>query len=194
MGEHPEIPSERTIDTWLAEFAALPAERRADYERVRWPVSFGTTGLPWESAGVVLREMPTIVPHWSITVRRAMWFWRVTCANPALSAHSRVLAALTLDYVELTNDDDVGDADYYGAIEALLAGRMSEKEFRKMPTPGWDAPLIHQQLVALSFMKGQRGWPASRYTPDGETTISMVVFQEKAAAQEEGEYLNGRRN
>ena len=94
-----DLPKPRTIDKMKAEYRSLGQQAQAQYRRIQWPDSFGTSDLPWEAAGPLYRAMDesqdALGGPWEPTTSEAVWFWRIYQARPdASSEHLRTAAFL----------------------------------------------------------------------------------------------------
>lgn len=78
------VPSLRWIGERRSEHLRSPEATRVRYREFRWPEAMTTGMLPWESA----RSIFELVRYFSemsgppLTLRRAVWFWRVSLAAP----------------------------------------------------------------------------------------------------------------
>lgn len=126
-------PSERWVYRALKEFADLSSSEQNQYELARWPESFISGALPWESAATILELLRLLLPD-RPTVRVARWFWRVTQAAPAADIGRREAIAR-----ELAADEVLGPVQDNVAreLEGWLAFRGWELDRPELdPFPG----------------------------------------------------------
>jgi hypothetical protein len=114
-------PSERTIRRIRAEHLARSEQERVPHRYVRWPESFESGVLPWESARALLDE----IAFWHafsrpITVRWARWFWRLHQSAPDAPIAEIRAATGALSAMELLGGPP---AEALRAAEAWLAFR-----------------------------------------------------------------------
>jgi hypothetical protein len=93
-GDVADLPSIKTIGTYLSKFRAMPEDVRQGYRSARWPESFEHGLLPWDAAPVLLELIRVNKLTQPPPVRLVRWLHRVTRAIPTAPLHWRTLIAL----------------------------------------------------------------------------------------------------
>ena len=116
-----DAPSEAWVRKQVAKHPADEAGR-SRYRYVQWPESFVDGWLPWEASGIILellrhyrsQNYPTNRP----TVKMALWFWRVTLAEPQIEEELR--RRLAARCVVIDGRTDTAAVDMRRDVERLL--------------------------------------------------------------------------
>ena len=169
-------PSERTIRRIRAEHLARSEQERALYSYVRWPESFESGVLPWESARALLDEIAFRHAFgMRITVRWARWFWRLRKSAPDAPAGAIRSTASALTAMQVVG----GPPDTaLRAVEGWLAFRVWSEEGDSLST-GRAAYKLAVERGAIPH------WRASLSLPEGTTLEAAArAFAEFAPISE----------
>lgn len=114
------LPSTSAISRKLAKVDAMSPAEKLRFTEVRWPESFGTNDLPWESAAAVL-ELARSLGHPPM-VPLAVWYWRATLALPGTGAEMVDQRCRLAAYAAM-GESQPNRAEVFASIHtALMAG------------------------------------------------------------------------